>query len=224
MATLNGSYFKDLNKDSKLKELMIIADKIATKYYVSNSYLGIEKEDFCQELYIVVWKLLEADDSQSLGWYVKSMYNRAVDIFRKYKNKYEKEIYLKVLPIDLDRSEPEDEWWNVISVNSDDNSISNVPTSINTKDEILIDILIDSYLTSLEDDILTLKYVLIKLKMNGYEFDSKYDEIIKDVKIDELESEYDVVLALGHYKSPKSGSWYGKKDKIRLILKELMEN
>ena len=232
--------FQQANEETKLAILLEIAERISYKYCTSNSF-RIDQDDMFQELSVVAWSMVNDHiPNVSLGFYIKALYNKAVDIYHKYKTlrnyEFESDDMIDALASDsgymedssISNGDLNEDYLNKINktVKSSDSAKLKGSYGMNSSDMISVSTMVDEILSMLDIGSLERKYVLIKLKMDGIldliDYDRDLPEI-KDVDFSELGGEYDAVLALGHYTSPKSGSWYGRKNELKNLIKQYLE-
>ena len=231
---MNQATFTALSLTEKIAGLQDVSERIAQKYISSNSF-RMEKSDLSQELMLVAYGILSNDENANLGYIIKSMYNKAVNIYHSYKNLRNSENLVndELLEIVVDKTsdrlkssnfqDSEGIYENNKSFNNKRDLTSS--SKLGTEDDYEMLAMITDLLSMLENFPLERKYVLIKLKVDGIldRYGLEYEEI-NNVKVENIDGEYDAVMALEHYTSPKSGSWYGKKSELKLLIQQYLND
>lgn len=220
------------NKKVSYEDLKKVVEGVARQYskdLVNGKGFKWQKyEDLVQELWLKAYEILGDYPNAPLGFIAKSLYNKAVDDFRSEMKIMSHEYLHNNEDFNDSRAESETISNNLLEAVMTESSRQSGSTS-----KIKINRLVSEILKTSEsygNDIY--KYVVIKLKLNGYlpeEFEPSIS--VKGLDANEVTDRYDisedkVILSeLLGYKSASTGgpgSFKGKKYNLRLDLLSLL--
>lgn len=188
--------------DAKMERVKSIVEGVARKY----ASKWLERDDLEQDLWVSTLELINncgGIENADLPLIAKSCYNKAVDLYRYHRKRYESKTQL------IDETESDDEQFSSASVDQSKYSVAKTPTGF---DEAVLREVIDLFPKGSRQR----KYVIAKLYFYG-EIDEGFSGLDKDdeLKLPETgDNESDFVQMIG-FNSRYPGSWGAMKYGIR---------